>query len=96
MGQLRKSPSEHFQDIVNAVRYAEKCGLTVNVYPEDWSQGMRNSREYVMELVACLCDLPIKRVIAPGYTGGSSSRGSRSVCPVDDQPLRHTVRFPWP
>ncbi len=67
--QLRKSPSEHFQDIVNAVRYAEKCGLTVNVYPEDWSQGMRNSQEYVMALVACLCELPIKRMMLADTLG---------------------------
>ena len=48
--QLKKSAHEHFQDIARTVRYADECGLSVNVYLEDWSQGMRDSPEYVMAL----------------------------------------------
>jgi D-citramalate synthase len=67
--QLKKSPQEHFQDIARTVHYADKCGLSVNVYPEDWSQGMRDSQEYVMALVGCLCELPVKRVMLADTLG---------------------------
>jgi len=67
--QLNKSPSEHFQDIGRTVRYADQCGLAVNVYPEDWSQGMRDSSEYVMALAGCLSDLPVKRMMLADTLG---------------------------
>jgi D-citramalate synthase len=67
--QLKKSPEEHFADIGRTVRYAVERGLGVNVYPEDWSQGMRNSEEYVMALVSCLCALPVKRIMLADTLG---------------------------
>lgn len=67
--QLNKSPSEHFEDIARTVRYADQCGLTVNVYPEDWSQGMRDSSEYVMALAGCLSELPVKRMMLADTLG---------------------------
>jgi len=67
--QLKKSPSEHFQDIARAIGYADKNGLSVNVYLEDWSQGMRDSQEYVMALAACLSELPVKRMMLADTLG---------------------------
>jgi D-citramalate synthase len=67
--QLKKSPQEHFQEVADTIRYAEQCGLTVNVYPEDWSQGMRNSQEYVMALASCLAQLPVKRMMLADTLG---------------------------
>ncbi len=67
--QLKKSPHEHFHDIASTVRYADRCGLAVNVYAEDWSQGMRDCREYVMSLASCLCDLPVKRMMLADTLG---------------------------
>ncbi len=67
--QLKKSPNEHFRDIASTVRYADRCGLSVNVYPEDWSQGMRDSQEYVMALASCLCELPVKRMMLADTLG---------------------------
>ena len=61
--QLKKSVQEHLADIERTVSYAHGQGLTVNVYLEDWSQGMRNSREYVMDLTRGLVELPIKRIM---------------------------------
>src|SRR5690349_24878673 len=49
-GQLRKSPEEHAGDIKKAIAHAVQLGITVNVYLEDWSNGMRNSPEYVFYL----------------------------------------------
>ncbi|HTU33735.1 MAG TPA: hypothetical protein VMF66_08040 [Candidatus Acidoferrum sp.] len=67
--QLNKSPEEHFQDIAKTVFYAVECGLTVQVYPEDWSQGMRHSQDYMMALAGCLCELPVKRIMLADTLG---------------------------
>src|SRR5262249_3646165 len=64
-----KTPKEHFADIAETVKYADDQGLTVHVYPEDWSQGMRNSQQYVMDLVQCFCNLPVKRVMLADTLG---------------------------
>ena len=45
--QLNKSPEEHIADIVESVNYAVSKGMTVNVYLEDWSNGMKDSPGYV-------------------------------------------------
>ena len=46
--QLKKTPDEHFADIGEVIDAGPaSCDLQVNVYLEDWSNGMRNSPEYV-------------------------------------------------
>jgi (R)-citramalate synthase len=67
--QLKKSAQEHFQDVARAVHYADESGLKVNIYLEDWSQGMRDSPEYVMTQVASLCELPVKRIMLADTLG---------------------------
>ena len=61
--QLKKSVEEHLQDIAKTVEYAVSKGLSVNVYLEDWSQGMQNSEPYVMALTEGLSRLPIQRAM---------------------------------
>lgn len=68
-GQLRKSPEEHVDDIKKALAYAEKLGIKVNVYFEDWSNGMRNSKEYVFFLMSSLKDEKISRFMLPDTLG---------------------------
>ena len=46
-GQLRKTPELHFKEIAETIRYARARKLAVNVYLEDWSQGVRDSFDYV-------------------------------------------------
>ena len=43
--QLKKKPAEHFADIASVIKLANKKGLQCNIYLEDWSNGMRNSKE---------------------------------------------------
>lgn len=50
-GQLGKEPEEHFRDIKETVDYAVSKGLKVNIYLEDWSYGMINSRDYVYYII---------------------------------------------
>jgi (R)-citramalate synthase len=68
-GQLRKTPEAHVADIKHALAYADKLGITVNVYFEDWSNGMRNSPDYVFFLVDALKDEKIARYMLPDTLG---------------------------
>jgi D-citramalate synthase len=45
--QLKKSPEAHLADIKSSIKLAQEMGIRVNLYLEDWSNGMRNSPEYV-------------------------------------------------
>lgn len=68
-GQLRKTPEQHIGDIRNAVAYAGKLGITVNVYFEDWSNGMRDCPDYVFALMDALKDEDIARYMLPDTLG---------------------------
>jgi D-citramalate synthase len=50
-GQLGKTPHEHVADIKEVINYADNQGFDVNLYLEDWSNGMIHSPEYVFFLV---------------------------------------------
>ncbi|MEC8831138.1 MAG: 2-isopropylmalate synthase, partial [Bacteroidota bacterium] len=67
--QLKKTPEQHFTEIKNVVSEAQKLGIETNVYLEDWSNGMRNSKEYVFEFLDFLTQQPIKRVLLPDTLG---------------------------
>jgi len=67
--QLGKSPEEHLSDITRVVEDACKMGISVNVYLEDWSSGMRNSRDYVHQMVRSLRTLPVRRIMLPDTLG---------------------------
>jgi len=61
--QLRKTVEEHLADIERTVNYAVSQGLRVQVYLEDWSQGMHDAQPYVMTLAAGLSRLPVHRLM---------------------------------
>ncbi|GAB3229885.1 2-isopropylmalate synthase [Algoriphagus aestuariicola] len=67
--QLKKTPEQHFEDIRKSIEYAQSKGVSVNVYLEDWSNGMRNSEEYTMRLIELLTKLPVKRIMLPDTLG---------------------------
>lgn len=68
-GQLKKTPQQHADDIKALVADADKRGIYVNVYLEDWSNGMRNSKEYVHFLINELKQTSIKRFMLPDTLG---------------------------
>ena len=68
-GQLHKTLEEHAGDIRRTIDYAQKQGVSVNVYLEDWSNGMKDSPDYVFALMESLADLPIKRFMLPDTLG---------------------------
>ena len=67
--QIKKTPKEHFKEINESIHLAEKEGITTNVYLEDWSNGMRNSKEYVYDYLDFLTEQPIKRILLPDTLG---------------------------
>ncbi len=67
--QLKKTPEEHINDIKAQVSYAKSRGVGVNLYLEDWSNGMKNSPEYVYQLVDSLQYIGIKRFMLPDTLG---------------------------
>ena len=67
--QLQKTPQEHIDDIIKEVKYARSKGLTVNLYLEDWSNGMKDSPSYVYHMMDQLCDIGIRRFMLPDTLG---------------------------
>ena len=67
--QLHKTPEEHINDIKNSLEYAKEKGIDVNLYLEDWSNGMKNSPDYVYQMMDALIDTGIKRFMLPDTLG---------------------------
>ncbi|MFQ3297172.1 MAG: D-citramalate synthase [Polaribacter sp.] len=67
--QLKKTPAAHFADIQKNIASADKQGIKTNVYLEDWSNGMRNSKAYVFEYLDFLTTQNVERVLLPDTLG---------------------------
>lgn len=67
--QLKKTPEQHLEDIKREVALANEMGINVNVYLEDWSNGIANSEEYVYFMMDGMKDLNIKRFMLPDTLG---------------------------
>lgn len=67
--QLRKTPEKHVSDIKQVVNFATEMGIKVNIYLEDWSNGMRDSKEYVHYMIQNLKDEKIDRIMLPDTLG---------------------------
>jgi D-citramalate synthase len=67
--QLGLTPEQHRLRIANTIEYAKKRRLRVNVYLEDWSNGVRDSFDYVFGMVQQLRELPVDRIFLPDTLG---------------------------
>ena len=67
--QLCKSPEEHWADIRREVALARSAGLELNLYLEDWSNGITESPDYVFGMVDALMDCGIRRFMLPDTLG---------------------------
>ncbi|MGV6807076.1 MAG: alpha-isopropylmalate synthase regulatory domain-containing protein, partial [bacterium] len=67
--QLGKTLDQHIADIKLTVAYAIEQGLTVNVYLEDWSNGYKDSRDYVYGLMDGIRDIGIHHFMLPDTLG---------------------------
>jgi len=68
-GQLRKTPEEHLADIKKVIHNAREMGIRVNVYLEDWSNGMRSSKDYVHFMISKLKEEKVDRIMLPDTLG---------------------------
>jgi D-citramalate synthase len=60
--QLGLQPADHRARVAETIRYARLKRLTVNVYLEDWSSGVRDSFDYVFAMVQQLRELRVARI----------------------------------
>ena len=67
--QLGKTPEEHIADIIDTILYARSRGISVNIYLEDWSNGMKDSPEYVYKMMDALSTAEVKRFMLPDTLG---------------------------
>jgi len=67
--QLGKSLDQHIAEILQTVEYAKEKGLAVNAYLEDWSNGYRDSRDYVYSMMDQLKDCGIQHFMLPDTLG---------------------------
>ncbi|MDF3079230.1 MAG: 2-isopropylmalate synthase [Sphingobacteriaceae bacterium] len=67
--QLKKTPEQHFSEIAYVIELAQQNSISTNVYLEDWSNGMRNSPEYVFQYLDFLASQPVSRVLLPDTLG---------------------------
>lgn len=67
--QLRKTPEQHVSDIKDIIRKADSLGMLINIYLEDWSNGMINSEDYVFYMIDSLKNENVKRFMLPDTLG---------------------------
>ena len=67
--QLKKTPEQHLSDILQSIDYAKQLGIHVNLYLEDWSSGIKDSRDYVYFMMDGLKEAGIERFLLPDTLG---------------------------
>ena len=67
--QLKKTPSNHFKDILKTIKSAEENSIQTNIYLEDWSNGMAYSQDYVFQYLDFISKQHISRVLLPDTLG---------------------------
>jgi D-citramalate synthase len=80
MNQLRKTPEEHIADVKHVLATARDMGIRMNIYFEDWSNGMRNSPEYMYQVLDALKDESIERYMLPDTLGILNQQETYDFC----------------
>lgn len=78
--QLRKTPEQHIADVKNVLAKAREMDIRMNVYFEDWSNGMRNSPEYMYQVLDALKDESIDRFMLPDTLGVLNQQEAYDFC----------------
>ncbi len=89
--QLRKTPERHVSDIKEIIRKAESSDMQVNIYLEDWSNGMISSEDYVLYMLDSLKDEKVERFMLPDTLGILNPEQTFAFCKkiVDRYPSLH-------
>lgn len=80
--QLKKSPETHLNDIKSSLELANQMGIRVNLYLEDWSNGMRHSPEYVEFMLNGLRSEKIGRIMLPDTLGILNPTETFNFCSI--------------
>ncbi len=67
--QLKKTLEQHLVDVIQTVEYALSKNFTVNIYLEDWSNGYKDSRDYVFAFMDRLQKIGIRHFMLPDTLG---------------------------
>lgn len=78
--QLKKTLPEHLSDISKTVDFANTMDIMVNVYLEDWSNGMKDSPQYVKEMVEGLQKFRVNRIMLPDTLGMLNHKQTTEYC----------------
>ncbi len=78
--QLRKTPEEHIADVKEVLALARNMGIRMNIYFEDWSNGMRNSPGYMYQVLDALKDESIERFMLPDTLGILNQQEAYDFC----------------
>ncbi len=78
--QLKKTPEEHLDDINRCIDKAAAKGLKINLYLEDWSNGMLSSPDYVDFMISSLQSAPIERFMLPDTLGILNPTQTENFC----------------
>ena len=89
--QLKKTLEEHVSDIKKVIDKATEMGISVNIYLEDWSNGMRESEEYVNYMIDNLRYTSIVRFMLPDTLGILNPTETYQFCKkmIDRYPELH-------
>ena len=78
--QLRKTPEQHIADIREVLRLAREMDIRMNIYFEDWSNGMRESPDYMYQMLDALKDESIERYMLPDTLGILNQQETYDFC----------------
>lgn len=78
--QLRRTPAKHIADVCREVKRAADAGLKVNVYLEDWSNGLRSDLAFICDFVSQLAALPVERIMLADTLGILSPDETARFC----------------
>ncbi len=89
--QLRKTPAQHVSEIREIIAKAGDLDMQVNIYLEDWSNGMIFSEDYVYFMMDSLKDEKIKRFMLPDTLGILNPEQTFNFCKkmIDKYPSLH-------
>ena len=79
-GQLGKTPEQHVTEIRDCISKAQAKGMRINLYLEDWSNGMISSPDYVFFMMDSLKDSGIERFMLPDTLGILNPTQTREFC----------------
>ncbi len=79
-GQLKKEPEQHFADVAEIIDYSSSLGIKCNIYFEDWSNGIKDSRDYVFDFTKALKSTKVERLMLPDTLGVLSPLETSKYC----------------